>query len=331
MEGEGRTDVQAAIRAPLAHGTARTLEQVRQLGGLVRALENAGVPVLPYKGPALSLQLYGDLALRNSTDLDLVVPKAHYAAARDVLLSLGFPPRGGHSRRQERALFSWLGHASFGAGSDSFVELHWRFAPLQFPFALDAASAIARGERLVIAGQPMTLMARDDLLVTLGMHGARHLYERLEWLAGVTLLLQSIDPMVASRRARELRASRMLLASAVVAQRVLGVSLESGWSELLAADPAAQSVGAAIAELVIAHGRDGTEFPGGASLQTLYARLTDSAADRVRSVVRAAVMPTEREWELVRLPSALTPLYRVVRPLRLLAIYGQRLLGRRTL
>jgi hypothetical protein len=222
-----------------------------------------------------------------------------------------------------------LGHASFGAEHEDFVELHWRFAPRQFPFGLTPETAIARSTRVAVAGQSMRLMARDDLLVTLAMHGTRHLYERLEWLAGVALLLRTAthDPPALLRLASALHGKRMLLASVVVAHRVLGLPLDAAWRSALTAEAEAWTVGDEIADLAIAQGRDGVALPDGATLQTLYTRLIDSRLDRVRSLLRAALMPTEREWELVRLPDPLTPLYRVVRPARVAMIYARRLFG----
>jgi hypothetical protein len=331
LEEGGLRAADAAVRSARGQDAARALAQVRRLAELTRAFAEAGIPVLPYKGPALSLQLYGDVALRHSNDLDLVVPRPEYLRARKVLLACGFPPRGGHSLAQERALFAWLGHASFGAGSEDFVELHWRFAPAQFPFALSPERAIARSTRVMVAGQSIPLMAGDDLLVTLAMHGTRHLYERLEWLAGVALLFRTESDHQAAllRHAGALRGRRMLLASVVVAHRVLGLPLDAVWRAALAADAEARAIGDEIADLIIARGRDGVDLPDGATLQTLYARLIDSRLDRVRSFLRAALMPTEREWELVRLPDALTPLYHVIRPARVAMTYARRLFGGR--
>jgi len=137
------SDEHAPIIAAANASAGRTLAQVRRLGELVGALADVGVTALPYKGPVLSLQLYGDLALRQSVDLDLVVPFDTYDVARAALVRRGLPPRWGHSARQECTLFAWLGHAPFGEGDD-FVELHWRFADRRFPFALDARDAVRR-------------------------------------------------------------------------------------------------------------------------------------------------------------------------------------------
>ena len=315
----------APVVAAAGASAARTLGQMRRLTELTALLERAGVPALPYKGPTLSLQLYGDVALRQSVDLDLVVPFDRYADARAALVAHGLPPRGGHSRTQERTLFAWLGHAPFGRGAD-FVELHWRFADRRFPFPLTAERALACARVLRVGGQALPVMHDVDLLAVLAMHGARHLYERLEWLAGVTRLLVTwqgeADRLVV--HAESLRARRMLLVSVDMAQRVLGFAPGDDWSRVLASDPQASAIGATMTADLEAHALRDTPFPDGAALQRRYAELVDTRLDRAKLYLHAALDPTARDHEAVALPDALVPLHRVIRPARLAGTYFAR-------
>ena len=318
------------VVAAASASAARTLGQVRRLAELWTLLERAGVSALPYKGPTLSLQLYGDVALRQSVDLDLVVPFDRYAAARAALVGAGLSPRGGHSERQERTLFAWLGHAPFGHGRD-FVELHWRFADRRFPFSLTVERALERSRTMAVGGLTLPLMADDDLLVVLAMHGARHLYERLEWLAGVTRLLVAHRGGAARlvAHAEALRARRMLTVSVHVAQRVLGFPLDEDWQHVLAADPDAATLGATMAAELEAFVLRDTSFPDGAALQRRYAELVDRGLDRARLYVRAALDPTARDHDALALPDALVPLHQVLRPARLAATYFARAMAPR--
>ena len=313
------------VVAAASADAARTLGQLRRLAEICSALERAGIPPLPFKGPVLSLQLYGDAALRQSVDLDVIVPLDRYAEARAALLDLGLPPRGGHSSRQERTLFAWLGHAPFGRGAD-FVELHWRFADRRFPFALDLERALARARTVRIGGAALPMLVDDDLLAVLAMHGARHLYERLEWLAGVTRLLCAHrgEASRLAAHAESLRARRMLLVSVHVARRILDFPLGDDWRRVLASDPDAEAVGEAMAAELEAHVLRDVPLPDGAALQRRYADLVDTRGDRARLYVHAALDPTARDHEAVALPDALVPLHHVLRPARLAATYVAR-------
>lgn len=331
LTATGMTDGACApVVAAASANAARTLGQVRRLAELWTLLERAGVPALPYKGPTLSLQLYGDVALRQSVDLDLVVPFDRYIAARAALVAAGLPPRGGHSERQERTLFAWLGHAPFGQGND-FVELHWRFTDRRFPFALAVERALERSRAVSVGGVTLPAMGDDDLLAVLAMHGARHLYERLEWLAGVTRLLVAHrgDAARLVGHAASLRARRMLTVSVHVAERVLGFPIDDDWQRVLASDPGAQRLGATMAAELEAFALRDTPFPDGAALQRRYAALVDTKLDRARLYVHAALDPTARDHEAVALPDALVSLHHVLRPARLAATYLARAMAPR--
>ena len=319
------SDEHAPIIAAANASAGRTLAQVRRLGELVGALADVGVTALPYKGPVLSLQLYGDLALRQSVDLDLVVPFDTYDVARAALVRRGLPPRWGHSARQERTLFAWLGHAPFGEGDD-FVELHWRFADRRFPFALDAREAVRRAQQTRVVGRMLPLMTPDDLLAVLSMHAARHLFERLEWIAGVTRLLVAapMEPARLMARAHELRARRTLAVSVHVTAQLLDFPLDDAWRRALADDPAAEPIAGRMVRELASHELYDVSWLEGAALVRRYGELVDTRMDRARLFMHAALDPTSKDQDAVTLPDALVPLHRVIRPLRL----ARRYLGR---
>jgi hypothetical protein len=322
-QGDGAPSSEHALIIAAAGASAgRTLAQVRRLGDLVGALADVGVTALPYKGPALSLQLYGDLALRQSVDLDLVVPFEAYDAARAALVRHGLPPRWGHSARQERTLFAWLGHAPFGRGDD-FVELHWRFADRRFPFALHARDVLRRARQLRVAGRMLPLMSADDLLAVLAMHAARHLYERLEWVSGVTRLLIAapMDPASLMARAHTLRGRRTLAVSVHVAARLLDFPLDDAWRGALAEDRAAEPLAERMVRELAAHELHDAPWLEGAALVRRYGELVDTRMDRARLFMHATLDPTSKDQEAVALPDVLVPLHRVIRPLRLARRY----------
>jgi len=321
-------EAHASIVAAANASAACALGRVGRLVELVGSLADIGVTALPYKGPVLSLQLYGDLALRQSVDLDLVVPWDAYDAARAALVRRGLPPRWGHSARQEHTLFAWLGHAPFGRG-DEFVELHWRFADKRFPFALRLEDVLRRAQQVRVAGRILPLMAADDLLAALSMHAARHLFERLEWVSGVTRLLVAapMNPASLMAHAERLCARRTLAVSVHVAARLLDFPLDDAWRRALADDPAAQPLAERMVQELEAHELRDEPWLEGAALVRRYGELVDTRMDRARLYLHAALDPTTKDQEAVALPDALVPLHRVLRPVRLAGRYVGRALG----
>src|SRR5688500_9168780 len=62
-----------ALRSAVHVNALRSMRATRELRDLVGLLKSRGVPVIPYKGPVLAIEAYGDLASRQFDDLDLFV------------------------------------------------------------------------------------------------------------------------------------------------------------------------------------------------------------------------------------------------------------------
>ncbi len=87
---------------------------------VLEALGAAGIPAVPLKGPFQALWLHGDLGLRLSADIDVLVPRQAMTYAISVLSELDWlPPNdpGGLPR---------LHHHLRRRGGGPILELHWR-------------------------------------------------------------------------------------------------------------------------------------------------------------------------------------------------------------
>ena len=52
-----------------------------------------GIQAMPYKGPVLAVQAYGDVTLREFDDLDIVLRQRDMAKANDAIQGAGYRPR----------------------------------------------------------------------------------------------------------------------------------------------------------------------------------------------------------------------------------------------
>ena len=305
-------DVAEALMQESVSIAARSLARTQQLAELLKMLGGDGVRALPFKGPALSLAAYGDLGVRDSVDLDVVVCPRDIDAARDSMLRAGYAPRTEMSRAQERTLQRSFGHFVYAApGGGTGVELHWRFAAPRYPWSIPAEEVFARSVVIDLAGRPAASPdAADQLLLQL-MHGARHQWERLEWLVAFAQLLSRVreNEEVLIERAEANGSSRALSLALRLAHDLLGAPLSPRLAALAgeerSAARAAQIVGAMEAA------KFSTEQP-----YVFNMALMDRGRDRARYIALSVLSPTPREWELVRLPDWLVFLYYPIRLVR---------------
>jgi len=323
------------VPPPVREELRRSAEETARAGlrltaALLRLLDRmdaAGVRALPYKGPVLAVQAYGSVGLRPFADLDVLVPPAELDRAAAVLTAEGYRPRYRFTPRQDAAFrrvdgdYPWE-HPETGA----LVELHARVSSRRFGVPLETEALWARAVRVPLGGRSVPAPGPEDHLLVLAVHGCKHRWERLEWICGVAELLRGgeADGDALLERARGVGAERMLLLALALARGLLDAPLPAAVSARVAADPEA---GALAAE--VARGLFGRPDPSPTAGNLLFnLRAQQGWAGRLRYAARWLVVPTPEDWKRVPLPDALFPAYAALRPLRLAARYGARLLGR---
>lgn len=309
----------SALRAEGRAQGHRALQLAAELRRLLAALADEGVDALAYKGPALAMRAYGDLSLRAFIDLDLLVRPSDVPRALRRLSMEGYDLALDLSPAQERCFRRVDGdYPVIHRETDLLVELHARVSSERFcmPIATDALIARARHE--AVGGGEVATLGDDDLLVVLAIHGAKHRWKRLEWLAALSALLRAGrgDPREALRLATELRARRTLLLGLSLARRLLDAPLSAGIAAKIDADAGL----AALAAEAEARLFDAEDYEGEETVANLRfnLRLRDNGSDRARFAARWLFAPSPEDWKWCHLPDALFPLYRVLRPARLL-------------
>jgi hypothetical protein len=190
------------------------------LGEALRALDAAGIRAVCLKGPVLGERLYGESALRPTTDIDLLVADADSERAVAALTGAGWRWEEGPSERYHRRYHH---HLSLLRPHAPLVELHFR-ALVGFGIAVPSEGFLARARPCQSGSGATWVLCPEDEVLYLALHAAGHLFRRLGWLYDVKLLLlanPALDWPEVSRRAQGLRAKRAL-AFALEAVRGIG-------------------------------------------------------------------------------------------------------------
>lgn len=301
------------------------LAAAAELTAALRVLAAAGIVALPFKGPVLALAVYGDLASRRMTDVDLVVSPMDRQRALGVLAAAGWrwPTAGARTRD---LLHQWLGHVPLvREGATIGLELHWRFAPEALPWTLPVEDVLARAVPVPSAPDPSWLTPHpSDHLLLLAWHGTRHGWIPLEWLVGFAHVLAAVgrtDAVAAASTARRVGGARALGIAVAAAEQALGVPITPSL-EPLTVDPV---VRAAATTLVAGMWADAAPAGEQGDRHRYWIRCLDSTGARVRFIALTGLLPTERELEIIRLPEALAALYY---PLRIARVVSRALMGR---
>lgn len=85
-------DVRDRLAATARGNVIRCLRLGSELIQVLRICADSGVEVMPLKGPVLAQEAYGDLALRQISDLDVLVRPEQVVRAVEVVMGAGYAP-----------------------------------------------------------------------------------------------------------------------------------------------------------------------------------------------------------------------------------------------
>jgi hypothetical protein len=309
----------SALARDLAKNNLGFMGEMLWLHGTFQA---AGIPAVPFKGPALAWLGYRNFALRTYVDLDFVVPQRYIPETVALLTSHGFIPQFDPAEAQAGQHGAAPGQYAFApSGNHKFLELHTERTLRYFSRPLDLAEMNSRMIPLQIGGKTLPSFSVEDLLVMLSVHGAKHFWERLAWVLDIAKLagVREVDWQLAKGIAAKMESTRVLLLGLCLAHELFDAPLPGLVLEEIVRDRAVGDLASKV------YGQyAGLADPGAGVLPRAAFRFhsRDGIAQGLRHTLRLALSPTESDRQTVRLPRWLAPLYIFVRPWRLLREYG---------
>jgi Uncharacterised nucleotidyltransferase len=316
-------DIPAELRNALEQSYQTNLHKSlllsRELIRVVYRLTGAGLDVIPYKGPALAEFLYGDIALRQSGDIDLLVRRKDFSRVQDVLAKMGYVTQTSLSEAEQAAYLKSGYECAFdGPTGPNALEVQWAIQPRFYAIDVDMDGIFDRSVKVTVAGQEMKSPSPADLFLILAVHAAKHIWGRLIWICDLARLMHSpsLDWGAIARRAKALGLLRIVNISMLLANRMLGEPIPRGARNNISDEEIDLQLSSQIQRQILG---ESTFSVDSLPYFRLMMRLRERPSDRLRLVARLAFTPGPGEWKAVRLPPHLFPLYRIVRLSRLLA------------
>ncbi|MBD2872040.1 nucleotidyltransferase domain-containing protein [Paenibacillus arenilitoris] len=233
----GSVDIPTFVAQLFHRDYYRNTLQMLALSGemeqLSKAFSDNGIRTLFLKGPVIAADLYGDVSLRTSCDLDMLIPMGQLNGAEALLVSLGYV-------KDEYIVsvlndWKWRHHHTTFRHPDKGikVELHWRLnpAPSKEPGFNELWS---RRRKSSLINRPIYYLGREDLFMFLVSHGARHGWSRLRWLLDIKQLVnQKLDWPALIRLLRKHQYSHIGGQALLLAARLLRLPLQDEMKPLL--------------------------------------------------------------------------------------------------
>lgn len=202
---------------------------MHELVGIVRALAEQNISVVPFKGVVLSQQLYQGLGQREIDDLDILVHKEDLLRVVGYLSQQGFvgkspiPSAVGAIDRIDHYHISLTRQEP-----DLTVELHWMLARHEFSKLSHPSLFWNNLTAITSFDQTMQTVEMQIFVIFSCMHAFKHSWRRLAWIYDIAQILYQFPDLnwkEILETAEELHGKQIVLQGLCLAHEIFAVPL----------------------------------------------------------------------------------------------------------
>lgn len=297
--------------------TGRNLFLAGELLRIQSELETAGIEVAVMKGAVIAAMVYGDCALREFGDLDLLIREPDFPRALDLLRQLSYEPVWKCDARKALRFLRHVGE--FAVASDLWhieVDLHWRVATKATALSPGLEDFPSGFKPVLIAGSNVLSFAPHDLPLYLAAQGGWDQWSDLRRICDVAEFLRTYpvvewEPHLES--AERLGGLRSMLPGLLLASNLLGAEVPEAAVSRIRAD--AMVTRLADRSIQLLEGK--LNSPEAVSRYAFQLRAKRGVRGKIALAYSIAMDRTAKDGMWLMLPRPLWWMYGLLRPLRI--------------
>lgn len=308
------------LRQKSRESTLKTLHMIGELVKVMRDMEENGIRVVVLKGFPLADKLYGNVALRPSQDLDILVWPKDMDKARRLIEAQGYERIYPSFAATPGQLRNWMKiqHHFMYWHKDKHItlEMHWQLGHhgMDIPLTYIEHSLT----QVKIAGQLMHMLGTEELLLSLVLHGASHRWFSLKWLCDIGMMLRrgGFSWQRLYGLAESLGVETILNQAIILSRHLLAAPVPDGIIDMVNKDRKAQKLATmAIPFIIDFH----SNFDQSIDLLSHYYKkkygfYLQCGWRKKFAFIHHHFLPTDADIELIALPESLYFMYFLIRP-----------------
>ncbi|SKB14128.1 conserved hypothetical protein [Planktothrix sp. PCC 11201] len=318
------------LRIEFQFNTRKSLLLSGELVRLLNLFETQGIPLLPFKGPVLAATAYGNLLLRQFSDLDILIHTPDIERSKALFLSEGYQmkierveltPEQEKVFLQSDQIYQFVREAAYPflhPQKEILVELHWGIMPKYFSFPIDDQGLWENLDSVVIAGKTIPNLSPENAVLAITGHGTKECWTQLARICDLAEYIRShpqLDWAKLIEKATEKGGQRMLFLGLTLADHLLGTIIPQDILQKIQADPEVESLTDQVYKQ-LCYSVD-SSFKDGSTTR-FHLKVRERFQDRVRYFLKVAITPTTTDWLVLPLAKFPAFIYYLLRPLRLI-------------
>lgn len=316
--------IQEVLRGRFRANACRNLFLTHELLLLIQQFRSNGIEVIPFKGLLLAITSYGNVALREFVDLDILVPKKDFRRACTLMADWGYRSSSDQAGQIAESHFkSQLGLDFFREDGRVTLELHWSFVQAWLGFNADLRTIWARSQPVKVGQVSVLDLPTDVALLYYCAHGAKHRWSRLCWLVDVAEVIRrqtGLNWEALLAQAESSGCQRTLFIGLQLAKNLLGASIPVPVSARIEQDKQALLLAHSIGLQMFTPDKDFVHQQFGWERDWFNIRTKERWREKLiylSQLVVWFIKPNEKDRTWVHLPRGFHWLYPVIRPIRI--------------
>ena len=305
----------------------RNILMSAELLKIMRLLEKNQIEALAFKGPALAQMAYGDITLRQYSDLDILVDEDDAFKAGKLM------SENGHKAilpltilSNKTCLHTAKDFSLMSKSGGVHTELHWRLFEKKYNISLLSCAVDKKCQTVSINNKEIKTLQNELLLVYLCLHGAKHAFERIEWICDIDRLIRSseVNWEEAISIANQSHSKRSFYLGLSLAHHLFHTPLPSETQKNINADDI-QMLHVMTLKQMTEKNSERSDFKRNRDTFFYQAKLFDQKRDMLRFYLSTFFKISTTDCQTFTLPENLKFLYIILRPIRLTWNYTQKI------
>jgi len=312
--------VLARIAALFKSNSLHSLVVSASLINVIKLLQKHAIEVLPVKGPILAEKLYGSIAMRTYSDVDILVHQRDIEKVLTILMENEYTLHPEGIRRS--TFLKFLKHYHHGRLIDNngvLIELHWELSGFYVPAPMTLESLQTFLIKSTFNNCPILDLTDEINYIFFSLHSNKHCFTKLDYvctIAGQIKNAPHLDWEMIFVLGKKFRMHKRILVANALVNNIFGPAIQIPQKYL----PANNSFPARFADTIVAN--EFTDTSKAAKIHPLkmlikyQALVMDRKSDALLFILRSLVIPDHDVWHTPNLSDALFPLYFLYKPYR---------------
>ena len=300
----------------------RNMLMSAELLKLIKLLQENDIESLAFKGPTLAQMAYRDITMRQFGDIDILIRKKDRYTMMDLLMKENFIPEIDLKKSTKETFFDSVNVIGFHNPSTGvYIEIHWELLSKNYAINWEEKVLWEKQETTLINQKEIPVLRLEQLLLYLCVHGAKHLFERLEWVCDIDRSIRAnphIDWSYLLDEAEKLGIKRMLLLGLALSQQLFKLELPQIVQKEIVQDKELPKIISRVIEINFSEtSQEGRSY----SSFGLLLNMRENLSDKLRFASHGLFAPKFDDFKFIQLPKYFAFLYPLIRPYRLITKY----------